>query len=169
MGQRAYHRIGREASKRAQRTEFHGVTEIFEQCRVVGTVVVANNAVNHFDAARGANPAGRALAAGLNGAEFHRETRLLGHIDRVVEHDDPAMADQADGFGEGLIVEGKMKQRPRKVGAEGTADLHRAHRTAAAAATTDAVDELTKGDAERRLVEARILDVPRELDRHGAA
>src|ERR1700746_854662 len=77
MGQSAHHRIRREAAKRAERTKFHGVTEIFEQRRVVDTVVVANDAVNDFDAARRADTAWRAFAAGLNGAEFHREARRL--------------------------------------------------------------------------------------------
>ena len=30
MGERTHHRIGREASERAQRAELHGVAEIFE-------------------------------------------------------------------------------------------------------------------------------------------
>ena len=83
-----------------------------------------------LDAAGRADPAGRALAAGFDGAELHRKARLLGHVDGVVEHDDAAMADQAVARGKRLIVERRIEQRAREIGAERTADLHRAHRSA---------------------------------------
>ena len=44
--------------------------------------------VDHLDAAHRADPARRALAARLLGAELHREPRLPGHVDGVVEHHD---------------------------------------------------------------------------------
>ena len=90
-----------------------------------------DDAVDRLDAARRADAAGRALAAGFDGAELHGEARLLGHVDGVVEHHDAAMADQAVARGEGLVVERRVEQRAREIGAERPADLHRADRPAA--------------------------------------
>ena len=115
------------------------------------------------------DPAGRALAAGFDGAELHREARLPSHVDAVVEHHDAAMADQPVAGGEGLIVERRIEQRAREVGAERSADLHRAHRAPGKRAAADVVDEFAERDAERGLEQAAISDIARELDRHGAA
>ena len=134
-----------------------------------GAVLVLDDAVDHLDAARRADPAGRALAAGFDRAEFHREARLLGHVDRVVEHHDAAMADQAVARREGLVVERRIEQRAREIGAERPADLHRAHRPAAARAAADIVDQFAERDAERGLEQAAIFDIAGELDRHRAA
>ena len=127
------------------------------------------NLVDGLDAAGRADPAGRAFAAGFDGAEFHRKARLLGHVDGIVEHHDAAMADQAVARGEGLIVERRVEQRARKIGAERTADLDRAHRAAAEGAAADLVDEFAERDAEGDLEQAAMFDVAGELDRHGAA
>jgi hypothetical protein len=59
------------------------------------TLDARDDLVDHLDAARRADAAGRALAAAFDGAEFHGEARLLRHVDGVVEHHDAAMADQA--------------------------------------------------------------------------
>src|SRR5215475_5845708 len=91
MSERAHHRIRREAAERAERAEFHGVAEVFEQRRVGGPVLVADDPVDDFDAARRTDAAWRALAARLDGAELHGEARLLRHVDGVVEQDYPAM------------------------------------------------------------------------------
>ena len=57
-------------------------------------VLVGHDLVDQLDAARGADTAGRALAAGFDGAEFHGEARLLRHVHGVVEYNDAAMSDQ---------------------------------------------------------------------------
>ena len=49
---------------------------------------------------------------------------------RVVEHHDAAMADQPVGGGERLVVERRVEQLAREIGAERAADLHGAHRAA---------------------------------------
>ena len=125
------HRVGREAAERAERAEFHGVAEVFDHGEVFGGALAANDLVDGLDAAGRADPARRALAAGFDRAEFHREAGLLRHVDAVVEHDDAAMADQPVARRKGLIVERRVEQRAREVGAERAADLHRAHRAAA--------------------------------------
>ena len=40
-----------------------------------------------------------------------REARHPGHVDRIVEHDETAVADQAVDLGVGLVVEGRVEQR----------------------------------------------------------
>ena len=88
---------------------------------------------------------------------------------RVVEDDDAAVADQPVARGEGLVVERRVEERAREIGAERTADLHGAHRPAGRRAAADVVDELAERDAEGRLEEPAMLDVAGELDRHRAA
>ena len=95
-----------------------------------GHAFAGDDPVDDLDAAGRADPARRALAAAFDGAEFHGEARLLRHVDGVVEHDDAAMADQAVARGEGLVVERRVEQRAREIGAERAADLHRADRPA---------------------------------------
>ena len=98
--------------------------------RFASRVLAGDDAVDHLDAAHRADPAGRALAAGFDGAELEGEAGLRRHVDGVVEHDDAAMADQPVGGGEGLVVERRVEQRGREIGAERPADLHGAHRPA---------------------------------------
>ena len=96
-------------------------------------LLAGDDPVDDLDAAGRADPAGRALAAGFDRAELHGEARLLGHVDRVVEDDDAAMADQPVAGGEGLVVERRVEQLAREIGAERAADLHGAHRPAVSA------------------------------------
>ncbi len=145
------------------------LAEVLDQREVGGAALTADDLVDGLDAARRADAAGRALAAGFDGAELHGEARLARHVDRVVEHDDAAMADQPVARREGLVVERRVEQRAREIGAQRAADLHRPHRPAAVRAAADLVDQLAQGDAERRLEQAAVLDVAGELDRHGAA
>ena len=81
MVQRAHHRIGREAAERAQRAELHRVAEVVEHrdCFRARSPAMILSII--LDAARRADAAGRALAAGFDGAELHGEARLLRHVD----------------------------------------------------------------------------------------
>ena len=96
-----------------------------------------------------ADPARRALAARLLGAELHREPGLRGHVDGVVEHHDAAVADHRAGRGERLVVHRQVELLDREVGAERAADLDGAHRPAGARAAAVAVDQLAERDPER--------------------
>src|SRR5580704_3495869 len=148
MFQRAHDGVGGEAAERAERTEFHGVAEVFDHGSVVADPFAANDLVERLDAAGRSDPARRALAAGLDGAELHRKTRLFGHVDAVVEHDHAAMADQPVAARERFIVERRIEQFARKIGAKRTTDLHRAHRAARERAAADVIDEFAECDAE---------------------
>ena len=169
MRERAQHRIGGKPAKGAKRSELHGVAEIFEHDQIGRRVLACHDLVDQLYAPRRADAAGRALAAGLDGAELHGETGLLGHVDGVVEHHDAAMADQPVGCGKRLVVERRVEQLAWEIGAERTADLHGAHRAACARAAADLIDQRAERDAERRLVEPAMLDIAGKLDRHGAA
>src|ERR1700742_318670 len=131
MRERAHHRVRREAAQRAERAEFHGVAEVFEHGEVLVALDALDDAVDRLDAARRADAAGRALAAGFHRAELHGEARLLRHVDAVVEYDHAAVADEPIARGEGFVIERRVEQRAREVGAERPADLDRAHRAAA--------------------------------------
>ena len=78
-----------------------------------GAIFAGHDLVDQLDAARRADAAGRALAAGFDGAELHGEAGLLGHVHGVVEHHDAAMADQPVGGGEGLVVERRSRTGAR--------------------------------------------------------
>ena len=73
------------------------MAEVFEERDVLGAILVPNDAVDDLDAARRADPAGGAFAAGFYGAELHRKSRLPRHVDRVIEYHDAAVPDQAVG------------------------------------------------------------------------
>src|SRR5580692_3405768 len=167
--ERARHGVGRETAEGAQRAEFHGVAEVFDDGEVLLDPFAGANLVDGLDASRRADPAGRALAAGFDGAEFHGKTRLFQHVDGVVEHHDAGMTDQTVARGKGLIIERRVEQRTREVGAKRAADLHRTDRTAGEGAPADLIDELAERDAEGRLEQAALFDVAGKLDRHRAA
>src|SRR5262245_38005832 len=169
MGERAHYWVGREASERTERTEPHGVAEVFEHGGVCRALFASHDFVDQLYPARRPNPAWRALAAGFDGAKLHGEAGLLGHVHGVVEHHDAAMADQPVAGGERLIVEQRVEQVPREIGAERSADLHRAHRATCPRAAANIVDQLAKAHAEGGLEQPAMLDVAGKLDRHGAA
>ena len=127
MFQGAQHGVGRETAQRAERTEFHGVAEVFDHSDVFADAFAAADLVDGLDAAGGTNPARRALAAGFDRAEFHSKARLFGHVNAVVEYDDAAMADQAVARRKRLIVEWCIEQRAGEIRAERSTDLHSAH------------------------------------------
>ena len=144
----AQHRVGRETAQRAERAELHGVAEVFDHGEVFGDALAADDLVDGLDASRRSDPAWRALAAGFDCAEFHRKARLPRHVDAVVEHHDAAMADQPVTRRKGFIVERRIEQCAGEVGAERTADLHRANRTSGEGAAADIVDQFAERDTE---------------------
>src|SRR5262245_25346248 len=131
--------------------------------------LAAEQAIHQLGAADRADPAGRALAAGLESAEFEGEAHLTRHVDRIVEDDDAAVADEPVARGEGLVVERGVEERARKVRTQWAPYLDRAHGPPAGRAARDFVDELAQAEAERGLEEAAVADVAGELDRHGPA
>src|SRR5277367_3955547 len=167
--ERARHGVGREATECAERTEFHGVAEVLDDDEVLLDAFAGTDFVDGLDPAGRADPARRALAAGFDGAEFHRKARLLGHVDAVVEHHDAAMADQAVARRKGFVVERRVEQRAGEIGAERPSDLNRAHRPTARGAAADVVDQFSQRDAEGGFEQPATPDVAGELDRHGSA
>src|SRR5579883_904396 len=165
----AHHGVGRETAQSTERAKLHGVAEVLDQREVIVDAFAAQDLVDGLRPAGRSDPARRAFAAGFDGAELEGKTRLLRHVDAVVEHHDAAMADQPVACGKGLIVERRVEQRAREIGAERTADLRRAHRAAGKRAAADIVDELAERNAEGSLEQAAMADVAGELDRHGAA
>src|SRR6476620_10561745 len=63
MGERAHHRVRREASQRAERTELHGVAQVFEHGDVCRALLAGHDLVDQLDAARRTDAAWRAFAA----------------------------------------------------------------------------------------------------------
>src|SRR5262245_47183120 len=169
MVESAHYRIWGETPQSAKGSEFHRVAQTFENDQVLIDVFARHDLVHELDAAGRADAARRAFPARFDRAEFHGETRLPRHVDRVVEDHDAAMADQPVAGGEGLVVERRVEQLAREVGAERTADLHGANRPPRAGAAADVIDERAERDAERGLVKAAVLDVAGKLNGHGAA
>src|SRR3984957_15297245 len=167
--ERARHGVGRETAEGAQRAEFHGVAEVFDDGEVLLDPFAGANLVDGLDASRRADPEERALAVGFDGAEFHGKTRLFQHVDGVVEHHDAGMTDQTVARGKRLIIERRVEQRAGEISSKWAADLHRADRAAGKGTAADLVDEFTERDAEGRLEQAALFDVAGKLDRHRAA
>src|SRR5262245_14750582 len=169
MTERAHHRVRREATQSAQRTELHGVAKVRDQRQVLVGSCTGQDLVNGFGAASRADAAGRTLAAAFDSAEFEGKPSLPRHVDGVIEHDNTAMTDEAVASSEGFVVEWCVEQRAREIGAERAADLHGLHWTARGRATANVIYQLTQRHAEGRLEQTAMPDIAGELDWHGAA
>jgi hypothetical protein len=64
------------------------------------------------------------------------------------------VADQAVARRESFVVERRIEQSAREIGAERSADLDRAHRAAGKGAAADVIDQFAERDAERGLEQA---------------
>ena len=147
----------------------HGVAQALQKIRVCLGIEASANAIDDLDPARRPDPAWRALAAGFNGAELHGEACLFGHVDRVIEGDDAAVAEHRANRGEGFVVDWRVELRFRQIGTQRTADLHGADWPATRRATAKIMQQFTHGHPERQLDQAAALDVSGQLDRQGAA
>src|ERR1039457_4636214 len=105
MADRALHGEGNQAAQRTKGAVCQHFAQIAEEFEALHPVLVGDDFVDHFDAARGADAAGRAFAAAFDRAEFHGEARLMREIDGVVEDYDSAMPQHALLFRKSLIVE----------------------------------------------------------------
>src|SRR6185437_5622056 len=105
MVERTEHRIGHKTAKRAQRSRLHRITKVAQKREVCVYVLPTDDLVDGLRPTYRADAAGRALPTGFDGAEFHCEPGLMGHIDGIVEHHDAAVAQEAVARREGLIIE----------------------------------------------------------------
>lgn len=118
----AHYRYGSKTAHGAQRSGFHGFTQVLED-DVLGVAFLgvcgADDPVDHFHAADGADAAGSAFAAGFHGTELHGETGLFGHIDGIVKYYHPAMTQHTAGFGKFLVIQRRVHEGFREVGTQG--------------------------------------------------
>src|SRR5258708_92645 len=106
----AHHRHGGEPAKGTERAIAHGFAKVPHDVDILHHTLATHDLIHGFGATLGADAAGRAFAAGFDGAEMEGKTRLLGEVYRIVEHDDAAMAHHAALGGKDLIVEGHVAQ-----------------------------------------------------------
>src|SRR5258706_16157770 len=165
----AHHRHGSEPAQGTERAVAQGFAEVADEVDVLDHALATHDLVDGLGSACGADPAGRALSARLDGAELKGEARLLGQVDGVVEHHDAAMSDHAALRCECLIVERHVEEVRRPIGAQRPADLHGANGTARIGAAAIVFDQFAQSDAEGESDEHAALDVAGELDRHRAA
>src|ERR1700729_447346 len=109
---------GRKAAESAERTVGHHRAKVAQELDVLLAILARDDLVDGLDATGRPNSARRTLAATFLGAEFHCETGLARHVDAVVENDDPAVTKHGAGSGHRLIIERRIKERFRKIGAE---------------------------------------------------
>src|SRR5258706_455922 len=83
----------------------HGFAKVPHNVDILHHPLAAHDLFDGFGPSLGADAAGRAFAAGLDGAEMEGKTGLFGEVDTVVEHHDAAMSHHAALGGEGLVVE----------------------------------------------------------------
>ena len=105
MLQCAAYRVRRQAAHGAQRSVDHRLAQFIQQRQITLPLLVIPNLINDFHAAHRSHAAGRALAAGLHGAEFHGETRLFGQVYRVIEYNNAAMAERLWQVSEALTAD----------------------------------------------------------------
>ena len=129
MANRALHGKRNQSAESAERTIRHHFAKIVEQFQILRAILIGDDLIDYLDAARGPDAAGRALAAAFDGAKFHGEARLMREIDRIVENDHAAVAEHALLFSEGFVIERRIEERFRKIGAERPAHLHGSQRT----------------------------------------
>ena len=99
-------------------------------------------------------PTRGALAATRMRAELEGEPHPFREVHRVVEHHQAAVSEQSARRSHRLVIEQRVEQGYRQVGAERLADLHRPNRTAARGAVAETLDDPARGDAERHLNQA---------------
>ena len=92
---------------------------------------------------------------------------MLGHIDRVVEHDEAAMAEHGADRGQRLVIHGGIEEIVRDIGAERATDLNGADRATAQCAAAETFDDLAQRYPEIEFGEAAALDVSGDLDWKG--
>src|ERR1700722_20021363 len=165
MIERAKHWHGRQASESAKRAVRHDLAKIAQQLDVLLAVAAGNDLVDGLDPARRTDPAGRALAAAFLGAKFHGEASLAGHVNAVVENDDPAMAQHRADGSHRLVIERGIEERLGKIGAKRATDLDGPDRPASACAATEAFDELAQSGAEGEFDQAAAANVAGKLER----
>ena len=112
----------------------------------------------HLVRAAQPDPAGKALAAALGGAEVQQVRGERPHVGRFVEGDDPAVAEHAADRLELLEIERRVELRRGQDAAQRAADLQRLDRVAVDEAAGDVLAQLAHRRAEGHLVDAR----PRE-------
>src|SRR5699024_4666708 len=130
--------------------------------------VVRDDAVDDLLTAHRADAARCALAAGFDGAKFHREARLRGHVNAVIEYHYAAVADHGVVLGKFLVSQRCVEQTGRHVGAQWPADLHRTRRPAAGTAAAEFIDQMPEGGAEWYFVQAWIFNITGQLYRKRA-
>src|SRR4029450_9801806 len=127
-----------------------------------------DDTVDHFNASRGTDAAGRAFSARLDRTELHRIPRHLGHVDGVVEYDDAAMAHQRANVSERLIVERCIELGLGHECAQRTANLNGPDRTTRRAPAPIVVQEFAQREPECLLDETAALDISTQLDRESS-
>src|SRR5271156_1864556 len=163
--ERAQHRQRREPAERAERTVGEGLAEVAQQCEIAGPIAAGDDLVDRLDAARRTDSARRATAAALFRAEGEGESRLARHVDAIVEHDDPAVAEHAPGGEHRLVIQRRIEQAVGEIRAQGPADLNRPDRSAGARSAAEILDEPADRRAEREFHETAAIDVARKLKR----
>src|SRR4029077_7093330 len=152
--QRTLHREGRHATQPAQGTLHHRVAQLLEEPHIALPVLAGEDAVDDLDPARRADPAGGALAAGLDRAELHCIARHPRHVYRIVEYHDTAMPQKGPHPGERLVVHRGVEVSRRDIGPERSADLDRADAPPRSGAGAVVIKELAQREAEGALHEA---------------
>ena len=167
---RAHHRVGREAAQRAERAELHRVAEVGDQREVLLAARCRRRSCRCVSTPRVEPMRQGVHLPQLSMAQNSMAKRACFSMSAVSSNTVmPAWPIRPSLRGEGLVVERRVEQRAREIGAERAADLHRLDRPAGRRAAADLVDDLAERQAEGHLEQAAMLDVAGDLDRDRAA
>ncbi|MNN24237.1 hypothetical protein D3C81_1376630 [compost metagenome] len=148
-----------------------GVAQVLEDDHLlIATVLVrrCQQAVDHLHAPSRADAAWRAFATGFLGAELHRETRHVGHVQGVVSHHDTAVTEHRADGGEGFIIQRRVELRRRHPGTKGAAHLRSLQRPATGSPATVVFHQFPQGQAKGPFHQTAMTNIARQLEGHGA-
>src|SRR6266849_3196283 len=146
-------------TERAEGAAQHVFGELADEVDIFGAPEAGMEAIEHLAQPTGAFAAGDAPAAGLVRVEMHDAPRHVHHAGVFVHDHHAAGPEHGAGFGDGIVVHGKVDLGRAHQRAGAAAGNHGLELLAAWNAAGDFIDELLHVHAERNFVNAGLIDV----------
>src|SRR6266852_6201113 len=146
-------------AERAERATKHILGEVADKVDIFGSPEAGMEAIEHLAQPGGPFAAGNTPAAGLVRVEMHDAPRHVHHAGVFVHDHHAAGPEHGAGFGDGIVVHGKVDLGRAHQRAGAAAGNHGLELLAAWNAAGDFVDELLHVHAERDFVNAGLIDV----------
>src|SRR5277367_781037 len=153
-------RQGRGIAERAESAPEHIFGKFVDQRNIFGAAAALVETVEHFAQPGGAFAAGNAPAAGLVRIEVHDAAGEVHHAGFFVNYDGAAGAEHRTDFGDGIVIHVDVNFAGVEQRAGTAAGNHGLQFFAAAHAASDVFNQLAQIESQRKLIDARLIDVP---------